>query len=249
MYRFLSELSRNFSELKKYKFYIIFANLQIFILAYGLTEYIFVQNKNLIFFMLIIWYYTTHGISYPTYIVEEEIMDRTVMSIFQSKTSLLRVIVQRCIAMVLMDTIKVIPLFTIFYFMGQFEIFMFQNFHWILIVILISIITSYGLGIFLAGLALVFKRITNFISLTEYYVLFFGGITIDLSNKLLNHINKVIFPYITAKSFINNILDGVFGFHLMCILIVQCILLTIFAVLFFNFMLNKSITGGELYGI
>lgn len=249
MYNFISELSRSFSELKKYKFNIFFANLQIFIIFYGLTEYIFVDDKNVMFFMLLIWYFASHGVSNPTYIVEEEIMDRTIFSIFQSKTSLLSVIVQRSIITVLMDTIKAIFLFTAYYFFGNFEISIFKDFHLTLITILIAIITSYALGIIIAALALVFKRITNFISLTYYYLLFFAGPTVDISNSLLRNINKLIFPYINARNIISAILEESFVFYDMGLIFIQAIVFVIFSSIFFKFMLNRSLIRGDLYGI
>lgn len=51
---FFCEFKRNLVELNKYKFNLIFANLQIFILAYMLTKYFFADNKEIIFLLLII---------------------------------------------------------------------------------------------------------------------------------------------------------------------------------------------------
>lgn len=88
MSNFLSELKRDFSELKKYKFNIFFAYLQMLFIFLGLTEYIFVEDREVIFYMLIIWYFATHGLAVPTYIIEEEILDQTIINIIQSRTSL-----------------------------------------------------------------------------------------------------------------------------------------------------------------
>ena len=92
---FLSELSRNFSELKKYKFNLIFANLGILLMLYFLVSYLFTDNKEVVFLLLIIWYFATHGLANPTYIIEDEITDRTIINIIQSKTGILSVVVRR----------------------------------------------------------------------------------------------------------------------------------------------------------
>lgn len=246
---FYYEFIRNISELKKYKFNLIFANLQIFIFAYFITSYLYVDNRNTIFLLLIIWYFSTHGISNPTYILEEEILDRTIINIIQSNTGIFKVLVFRCINTFVMDIVKSIPLFTLLFYVGNFRNEIFNYFFIKILVIFISIFSSYALGIFLSSFVFIFKRFSSFISLTYYYILFFGGITVSIKSKFIYTITKMIFPYISARNIFQNLDKNVIHINDFVFLIAQMILFAIISYNIFRYILNKSIEKGELYGI
>lgn len=136
----------------------------------GLTEYIFVEDREVIFYMLIIWYFATHGLAVPTYIIEEEILDQTIINIIQSRTSLFAIIVQRSVIKIIIYIVKAVPLFTVLYFIGDYSKDLFTNFPFIMMVFLIAVISSYGLGIIISGFALIYKRISI---LSVYSLLYF----------------------------------------------------------------------------
>lgn len=246
---FYYEFMRNISELKKYKFNLIFANLQIFIFAYFITSYLYVNNRNTIFLLLLIWYFSTHGISNPTYILEEEILDRTIINIIQSNTGIFKVVVFRCLNTIVMDLVKAIPLFTLLFYIGNFSNEIFSYFFIKIFVIFIAIFSSYFLGIFLASFVFEFKRFSNFISLTYYYILFFGGITVSIEHKFIYVITKLVFPYITARNIFENLDKNVIYINDFIFLIAQMILFAIISYNVFRYILNRSIEKGDLYGI
>ncbi|MCI5997318.1 MAG: antibiotic ABC transporter permease [Parvimonas sp.] len=246
---FFCEFKRNLAELNKYKFNLIFANLQIFILAYMLTKYFFADNKEIIFLLLIIWYFSTHGLSIPTYIVEEEILDRTLLSILQSETGVLKVVILRCVNTFFIDIIKAVPVFTFLYFVGNFDKSVFEYGFIKLTVIIMSVFYSYSVGIFLSSFVFVFKRFSSFISLTYYYILFFGGITSIIENKILFFTTKLLLPYINARIIFENLLSNKISVIVICYLILQIFVMSLLAYLLFSNLLRKSIEKGDLYGI
>ncbi|MBK1468018.1 antibiotic ABC transporter permease [Parvimonas parva] len=246
---FLSEFCRNIAEMKKYKFNIIFANLQIFIISYIFTKYFFADDKEVVFFMLIVWYFSTHGLSNPTYILEEEIFDRTILNIVQSKTGILKVMILRCLNTLLVDIIKAIPIFTFLYFFANFNNSIVYNLHIKLMVIFLAIIDSYILGIFFSTFVLFFKRFSGFISLTYYYILFFGGIFRTIDDGYIFYINKFLFPYINARIIFENLAKNSDFYIGIFILLIQLVVFSLISFLFFSKCLNKSIKNGDLYGI
>lgn len=246
---FLSELSRNFSELKKYKFNLIFANLGILLMLYFLVSYLFIDNKEVVFLLLIIWYFATHGLATPTYIIEDEITDRTIINIIQSKTGILSVVVRRSLITFLIDIVKVIPLFSILFIIGGLKL---KSFNYIFLSFLIIILASYivyALGTLVSSFGLVYKRVSGLTSLTYYYILFFGGITVDIQNTFILAINKIIFPFQNARILFEGFQNGIIQFNLIYLLLIQAFIFTLLVKIVFEYNIKKSLKRGTLYGI
>ena len=118
MNRFFAEMKRELAEMKKYKFNLIFANISLLILFYSLLKKFKLGNGAVLFFMFVCWYFATHGLSNSTYILEDEIMDRTIVSIVQSDKSVLSVLYSRNLLQIMLDLIKATPLFCFCYIYG-----------------------------------------------------------------------------------------------------------------------------------
>lgn len=246
---FLSELSRNFSELKKYKFNLIFANLGILLMLYFLVSYLFIGNKEVVFLLLIVWYFATHGLQNPTFVIEDEVIDRTIINIIQSKTGILSILIVRNLITFLVDIVKAVPVFLILFIIGDLEL---GNFNYIPLtfaIIVLAIYIVYALGTLVSSFALVYKRISNLISLTYYYILFFGGITADIENTTILAINKIIFPFQNARTLFEGFQNGIIEFNMIWLLLIQAFVFTILAKIIFEYNIKRSLKRGTLYGI
>ena len=119
--KLLLEFNRDFSEIKKYKFNVIFANIAVLLIALFIIDGLFVKEKEIVFLMMILWYYATYAIESPTFLIQNEITDRTLISIVQSKTGILSVVLYRNLVEYLMNTIKVIVIFTLIFVSVDFD--------------------------------------------------------------------------------------------------------------------------------
>lgn len=249
MNEFLEECRRNLSEMWKYKFNLIFANLGMLIIFYGLTTYIYEDSKDILIFLLFIWYFATHGIMNSSYELENEIYDRTIVTIIQSKVSVLNILIKRATIQIIMDLIKAVPLFLILYYISDVNFYEFKRIDYIVIAITLGIINSYVLGLLLSGLVLIFRRVTNVISLSYYYILFYGGLTVDINTPVLSLINNTIFPYTKARSLIEQSKIGSGGLNIIVALLIQTVVLYFLAFLFQKFCLRYSLKKGSIYSV
>ena len=83
------EFSRQLSEYKQFKVNLLFANLGIFFLITGFLTYFDSQQDTFeLFILLFTWYFSSHSITHPTYFIEDEIADRTIINVIQSRRSI-----------------------------------------------------------------------------------------------------------------------------------------------------------------
>ena len=83
------EFSRQLSEYKQFKVNLLFANLGIFFLVTGFLNYFDSQQDTFeLFILLFTWYFSSHSITHPTYFIEDEIADRTIINVIQSRRSI-----------------------------------------------------------------------------------------------------------------------------------------------------------------
>ena len=235
----------------KYKFNLIFANTSLIIMFYTLTEYLFVENKEVVFFMLFCWYFATHGMSAPLFMIEYEMYDRTIVTIIQSKTSIIKVLVHRSIVQIIVDVIKAIPLFILLYLIGDYDFSGLTILSWlyILIGITLTIVSSYGIGFAFAGLALIYKRAGSFVGIMDYFILFFSGITIQINpNIIINTINYIL-PFI----YLRNTISYIFSNSLRPMAFLPMLVSSVVWVTLGSFSLQKSldysIEKGLIYGV
>lgn len=246
---FLEEWRRKIGEMWKYKFNLFFANLQMFVIFYGLTKYLYQDQKEVLFFSLLIWYFSTHGIMNASYELEDEILDRTLLSILQSKTSILRILHRRNLLLILTDIIKATPLFLLLYFFADMDFRLVVRWYNIIFAVIFAIINSYLLGMALSALVFVFRRITHMISLLYYYILFFGGLTISVSHRIVYGVNRILFPYQSAKALIEMAFKDTAETFLYWEMILQAGFLMILTCLFYRLAITYSLKKGNLYGI
>ena len=79
------EFRRQFFELGQYKINLVFANLSLLVM---ITEYLglFSSTADVFttFTSLFCWYMATHGITHPSFFLEDKIQDRTIVSVVTS---------------------------------------------------------------------------------------------------------------------------------------------------------------------
>ncbi|QUH18870.1 ABC transporter permease [Alkaliphilus sp. B6464] len=245
------EVKRKLGESIKYKFNLIFANTSLIILFYTLTEYLFVEDKEIIFFMLFCWYFATHGMSIPTYNLENEVFDRTLVSVIQSKTSIVNVLFHRSIVQIIIDIVKGVPVFFLLYLLGNYNFSSLNILSWIYIIlgIFLTIFTSYGMGFLFCSLVTVYQRAGNFIGLLDYFILFFSGITVEISNNIfLNIINRIL-PFSNLRYLISNLFLGNFDITYLGLLILQCIIWGCLGSFTLKKAVKYSIEKGLIYNV
>ena len=87
------EFLRQIQETMQFKFNLFFANFSIFIMVSSYLHYFEEsQNKFTLFCLLFTWYFTSHSITHPTFFIEDDIYDRTLISVIQSKKSVVHVL-------------------------------------------------------------------------------------------------------------------------------------------------------------
>ncbi|MEQ3444720.1 ABC transporter permease [Enterococcus cecorum] len=200
----LSDLTREFfrqlQEMSQFKLNLLFANLSIVIMVSGYLDYFTAhQSVEALFFLLFTWYFATHSITHPTFFVEDEVYDRTLISVIQSRKSLVSVLLLKIIVQMLIDLVKAIPLFLLIAFVmkvpfshgvaGSLLIFL---------LCFVVIFGLYGMGLGFAGFSLLYSRTSSVTGLISYFMLFFTGILTQSTNLVLTY----LFPYQYLRRFI-----------------------------------------------
>ncbi|MHC5250106.1 ABC transporter [Enterococcus sp. LJL90] len=247
---FWYEALRELRELQNYRVNLIFANLSLVVLFWGFTNYFSSGNPNAMFFLLFAWYFATHSTTVPTFIIEDEINDRTIISLYQSKYSIERLVLWRCGVQIFVDTLKAIPLFVLLAFitkasLGDISIWSILS---ILFLDYLVIIGLYGLGIFFSSFTLFFSRTSSVVSLLSYYMLFFSGLT---NERQLSPILKGIadlFPFQELNLLISSILQNQVPTRILLILLAKVVAYWLLGLLIFRGALKLAIKGGKLFG-
>ena len=247
--KLLLEFNRDFSEIKKYKFNVIFANIAVLLMSLFIIDGLFVKEKEIVFLMMILWYYATYAIESPTFLIQNEITDRTLISIVQSKTGILSVVLYRNLVEFLMNTIKVIVIFTLIFVSVDFDYSKFNHIPIIILVMVVSVFILYQLGTFLSSFTLLYKRLGSFVALAETYMLFFGDITVKVNNKALVLINKILFPFNNARTIFTQLQLNNVRYDLIIQLLIQAVVLSVLVKFSYDKNIQKSMKRGNLYGI
>jgi len=204
---FLIELQRSVGEIKKYKFNMFFANLSLLVLFYSMIQYISQGNKESTFLLLFCWYFASHGFTIPSWIMEDEIMDGTLISIRQSKTSIVTVLILRSVIQIITDAIKGMPLFVFLCIIGNFNFFPLDA-HTIFIIVIMLILTiwtSYNVGFLFCLLTLKYKRLKEFTSIISYTIFFYSGMLNITDSSIITKLLGVIFPFNVLRKMLENI--------------------------------------------
>lgn len=192
---FIVEFVRTIKELKSYKVNMILANISILIMFFGLLSFSSsdISAKTQVFTMLG-WYVFIHGISSPTYIVEEEMLDETIVNILNSQKSLYAIIILRMLIQIIFDIIKVFLILLLISFATNLT-FSFGELLLLFSLIVIVSISSTLLGITLASFTLLYNKTSHVIGVFYYFILFFSGGLFSIQNNFILYLNY-FFPYL-----------------------------------------------------
>lgn len=237
------------------------------ILFTGLFYTIFQQTTDyeaMLFQLLsgiFIWYVGINSIAVFSFILQEEMQLGTLEQIYLTRTSLTKMLLGRALATFVFDSIGGLGL-TFLTFMAIslfsstnsmfFEIFSSLNWFYFILYIVITMVGIYGFSFLLAGLSIVYKKISAITVILNYIFLYFTGITlanstlpgvVDIFSKLLpitwGVINiQDIFSKDKLSDFILNY-DFLF-------LILNSILYLIIGLIVFKLMLAKAKKDGNL---
>ena len=186
MFILKAEFLKFFYDIKRYKFNYTMGLVSTFIMIAGLYWGISVfspTGKNATSFLgLILWLFASTCISDASDHLFEERYYGTIEQLSIVRFSLLNIFIARFFIVFLFSlgemVVVSIPIFVLFspkisyFFVGW------ENLLISLSLIVIIVITLYGVGLLLAALGLIFKRVAAFSGILEYLILFFSGIIV-----------------------------------------------------------------------
>lgn len=220
------------------------------ILFSGLTYAVVTRdsgNSNIVAQLLIgifVWYIGINAIAIFTFILQEEMQLGTLEQIFLTKTNLNLMLLGRAIATFIFDAIGGIilssgTLLFIFIFSpdlvkGHFNLIPLLNPLMILILIL-TMLGIYGFSFLLAGLSIIFKRISAITVILNYIFLFFTGVLVSGNNLpfVLDIFSKCL-PITWGIININAIFDGTVSIGEIIMLIINSFVYFVIGVIVFN---------------
>lgn len=168
---------------------ILFIGLSFTILNNQLSE------ENILFQLIIgifVWYIGINAIAVFTFILQEEMQLGTLEQIYLTRTSLTKMLCGRACATFLFDAIggiflSSLTIIVVSIFSGSISLteLSLSSVNWfgIMVILLLTMIGIYGFAFILAGLSIVFKKISAITVILNYIFLFFTGITLT-GNKL-----------------------------------------------------------------
>lgn len=187
IYLLKAELVKIIGDLKAYWLNYLFGNLNVFFLFLGIFYAFPRSSKNPadIFNLLIglmLWYYGVHAIDLIAIIIEEEAEEGTLEQIFMTKTAFIRVLFYRIIAQFIFDTIKGVFVFVLCLFTFKIPLEFITDIKWLptLFIFIIALAGLYGIGYIIAGLSILYKRVSEIAGVSSNLLLFFSGIIISL---------------------------------------------------------------------
>ena len=238
------ELNRQLQEMMQFKFNLFFANFGILIMVSAYLQYFQnVQSKYLLLCLLFTWYFTSHAITHPTFFIEDDLYDRTLISVIQSSKSIFHVLMFKIIVQILVDFVKAIPIFIVLSMINQI------NFPDDILKLvgsftacMLTIISMYGFGFCLSSLCFIFNRTSSITSLISYFMLYFTGILAPLSGLL--RIIGNLFPYYTLRKVIISP-----SYQCVFLIIIYCATYWLVGALLFNTLLKIAKKRGSLFHV
>lgn len=198
----IRETSRQISEYRQFQFNLFFANLSIFFMVNGLLSYFDGKKDPLVLFLLLFtWYFAVHGLTHPTYFIEDELTDRTMVNVLQSKQSIWGLLVVKIWVQFLLDCLKGLPLFALVAWLQAiaFPTAIWQSGLFFLLSFAI-VFALYGLGTFFASFCFLFTKISSLTSFIADAILILLGLQ-ELGNPSL-HVLTRLFPFYLLENFI-----------------------------------------------
>lgn len=197
----LNELRKLFWEMKHFKHNILFANLSFTFFIIGALQNSSQSNLELVLLMLLIWYISIHGFSIPMLIIEEEILEGTIVYMVLSEKSLFRILLDKCMAQIFYDILKEMIIFIPLAFL-LFKTLPFRGTAILsLIPIGLSVGITYAVGILIASASLKFKQLGSIPSLLYYFIFFFESGILDITDASLSPLSFVL-PFTFLRRFL-----------------------------------------------
>ena len=217
------ELKRQLQEMMQFKFNLFFSNFGILIMVSAYLQYFKnTQSKFLLLCLLFTWYFTSHIITHPTFFIEDDLYDRTLISVIQSSKSVFHVLMFKIMVQILVDLVKAIPIFIVLSTLNDIDfpdgiLKLVGN----LAACMLTIISIYGLGFCLSSLCFVFNRTSSITSLISYFMLYFTGILTPLGG-LFGFYRKA-FPLLCLEEFyyFSVLSECFFNYSLLCSILVS----------------------------
>lgn len=182
---FQIEISRLFSEFKRYMFNNILGTFDVLLLCVGIfigtgSE---ILSKGMLIYSLIgmvLWRYTSISLGSTCNILQKEIRIGTLEQLLLTKHSLNKVLLVRLISKLMVESIKlsVVSMVLVAYFDIAFSAEI--NYAVLLTGIITCIIGMIGLSYIVAGLTLIYKKANAVVNSINYFTLFFTGLIIPL---------------------------------------------------------------------
>ena len=242
MSSFLNELERQIREMWQFRINIFFANLSIILMIFSYIKYFENEmNPSMLFILMFCWYFATHGITHPTFFIEDELRDRTLISILQSRTSIFKILATKVMIQIILDMIKAIPVFLIIGYLINIEISNLCFYGVIILAVILSVISMYGVGLILSSFTLIFRRTSSVCGLISYAILFFGGI---LNSNVSNSKANYLLPFDILKLIVLNE-----DWKLILIIILQGVIYWIIGVITFNKILKIAKLKGSIFEV
>lgn len=211
---------------------------------------------------IFIWYVGINSIAIFTFILQEEMHLGTLEQIYLTRTSLTKMLMGRAVSTFIFDAVRglVLSFTTIFIFSVFSPTISLSEFTqvkvgWLalIIILLLTMIGIYGFAFILAGLSIVYKRISAITVILNYIFLFFTGITLNgnMLPTIFEYFSKLLpitWGIINIKGVINTdvtffeiITSSNFTF-----LILNSIIYLILGFIIFKIMLSKAKRNGSL---
>jgi ABC-2 type transport system permease protein len=223
------------------------------------------STENALFQLIIgifIWYVGINAIAVFTFILQEEMQLGTLEQIFLTRTSLTKMLCGRAFATFLFDsiggivlsctTIIVVNIFSNSISLSDFII---VNVSWVgvLLVLVLTMIGIYGFAFILAGLSIVYKRISAITVILNYIFLFFTGITLTGNTlpPVLDIVSKIL-PITWGITNLQNLVIGhstiqdLVGSNIFLYLVMNSAIYLTVGLFIFKLMLKVSKKDGSL---
>ncbi len=176
-------------EVKQYYINYVFYNLGLITMFIGLF-YSLDYNPNstegaVLLVGLVMWQLCTSALSYFSYVITDEATMGTLEQIFMTRTSIIMVLFAKAIVSFSFNILKAIALFLVCcIFFQNINIFILLGVNNIftMLIVLLVVLSFYILGLFVAGLALFYKRVGSITQIINYMLLFFANITAPISS-------------------------------------------------------------------
>ena len=248
-YNFKIEWRRYWKEMFHFKFNLFFANIGLLVLFLGLLDYLDVTDKETVLILLFVWYSATHGFININYIIEEEIMDGTLVHILGTRVSFLRIIFLRSFIQMIYDFIKASIVFSIILCIGDFDYSWLSGMSMILTgtLIIVCIFISYFLGLIIGAMTLKYKKLSAIPNLLYYFVLFFGGITYNISSLPILEFISYLFPFLPLRVIIHGMQNGQIDIQFIGILFIQGLIYLGIGVLLYHLIMKENYRSGSIF--